>query len=325
MLTLMSVALAGSASAQNIRTTVDGNLVQFPDMKPMMTNGRVMVPVRGVFEHMNANVTWDNNTQAVTAMHNGTTIVLPVNARYATINDRQVEMDAPAVVHMGRTMVPLRFLSEALGANVEWVASSRTVEIDTSAVNNSGNTYSMMKMDVGTVIPFKLNTKLTSNEAAVGDKFEATVDTSSNYEGLPAGSILEGHVEIVKAKSGDTPGVLGLAFDRVRVQNGQTFPIRGALIGLDNKSVSNENGRLVANPGAKSNDLKYVGYGAGGGALVALLTKGNVVTTTLIGGALGYLFGEIQKDPKKANDVSLNEGSKFGVRLTRQLSFRVIN
>ena len=62
---------------------------------------------------------------------------------------------------------------------------------------------------------------------------------------------------------------------------------------------------------------------AGGqaGALLAIVTKGNLFSSSLSGGALGYRFGEIKKDPSKSNNVTLNTGTKFGVRLTKDLRF----
>ncbi|MBI5708051.1 MAG: hypothetical protein HZC36_13805 [Armatimonadetes bacterium] len=188
----------------------------------------------------------------------------------------------------------------------------------------AGNT--LLRMDAGTVIPFRLNQQLSSNGSSVGDRFTANVDTgdSMGYQGMTSGAVLEGHVDVARAKSGKTPGVLGLAFDRLRMPDGRTYAIYGSLIGLDSKSVTNDNGRLVAKSAAKNDNLKYVGYGAGGGALLAVLTKGNVITNSLICGALGYLYGEIQKSPAKSRNVTSEIGTRFGVRLTRELSYRGI-
>ena len=184
--------------------------------------------------------------------------------------------------------------------------------------------YSALSLDAGAVLPFSLNQRLSSNGSSVGDRFTANIDTSdySDYQGMARGAVLEGHVDMARAKEGDEPGVLGLAFDRIRMPDGRTYPIYGTLIGLDTKSVTNENGRLVAKPGTKNDNLKYVGYGAAGGALLAILTNGDIVKDSLIGGVLGYLFGELQKNPAKAQNVTSDAGTKFGVRLTRDLSFR---
>lgn len=196
--------------------------------------------------------------------------------------------------------------------------------LDAYVTRNEPTRLMSLTMDAGTVLPFTLNQKLSSNKSSVGDRFTANIETGeySNYQGLGNGAILEGHVDVARAKTGNTPGVLGLAFDRVRMPNGQTLRVYGTLIGLDSKSVVNENGRLVAKPGAKNDNLKYLGYGAGAGALVSVLTKGNVLNNALIGGALGYLYGEIQRSPSKARNVTAEPGMRFGVRLTRDLSFQ---
>lgn len=117
----------------------------------------------------------------------------------------------------------------------------------------------------------------------------------------------------------------GTSQDAGPQRDGQLYGVSGSLIGLDSKYVDNDNGRLVAKSSAQKDNLKYVGYGAGGGALVALLTDGNVLSNSLIGAALGFLYGEIQKDPSKANNVALDQGSLFGVRLTNDLAVRIPN
>lgn len=324
---LAALSVVGAGQNQAIRATVDGEQVVFSDVQPIMMNNRVMVPVRGVFEYMKATVEWDKRDQMVLAQHGSTSIRLPLNSMSASVNGRNVSMDAPAVLHNGRTMVPLRFLSESLGARTEWLASSRTVEIHTAHSTPTGEeSLTMMRIDSGTVIPLTLNQDLSSNRSQVGQRFSANLDTdgSSSYQGLPSGSTVEGHVDVAREMTGETPGVLGLAFDRVRLPSGQTYPVYGSLIGLDANSVSNENGRLIAKPAAKNDNLKYVGYGAGGGAIVALLTKGNVLTNSLIGAALGYVFGELQKDKTSAKNVTQDAGTKFGMRLTRDVAFRVV-
>lgn len=324
-LTVAVLTVSGAAHAQEIRTTVDGNLVTFSDVQPVMINGRVLVPVRGVFEHMNSHVEWDKDLRMVTAHHGSDTIALPINSYSATVNGRSVRLDSPATIHRGRTMVPLRFLSESLGAGVEWIADTRTVEILTVGGASTNHDTVIARIEPGTVTPFTLNSKLSSNASKIGDRFTATLDTGGNsdYSKLPAGTTLEGRVVTASRKAGDTPGVLGLEFDRVVLPSGKRYAIAGVLHGLDGKSVRNENGKLTAKAGTNKNNLKYVGYGAGAGALVSILTKGNLFTTSLIGAALGFLVGEIEKNPSKSRDVTLDQGTRFGVRLTNELAFRV--
>lgn len=117
-------ALAQSA----IGVYIDGQPVSF-DMPPMMTQGRVLVPLRGIFERLGATVDYDARTQHIVAIRGTQTVELTIGSRQARVNDTPTLLDVPALAINGRTMVPLRFISEALGATVQWVEASRTILI----------------------------------------------------------------------------------------------------------------------------------------------------------------------------------------------------
>lgn len=109
-----------------IKVTVDGEELTF-DQNPVIINDRTMVPMRAIFEKLGASVSWDGETKTVTAEGNGRKIVLPVGSTVAAVNGEAVFLDSPAVIIEGRTLVPVRFVSEAMGAEVTWDASARTV------------------------------------------------------------------------------------------------------------------------------------------------------------------------------------------------------
>ncbi|MHB2017810.1 MAG: copper amine oxidase N-terminal domain-containing protein [Candidatus Xenobia bacterium] len=111
---------------------VDGQAVKF-DVPPLMIEGTVYVPLRGVFEKMGAKVRYESATGRVFATRKGTTIVLRVGDRTASVNDDTVIMVQPAVSTHGRTLVPLRFLSEELGMQVDWDPGSSVVSIRSKA------------------------------------------------------------------------------------------------------------------------------------------------------------------------------------------------
>ncbi len=185
------------------------------------------------------------------------------------------------------------------------------------------------RLDSGTVIPVRLNDTLSSADSQKGDRFTATVRPPSDsnnsvyadYSALPVGTKVEGVVRMARPKNGKDPGVLDLEFLRVRLPDGRSYPIEGSLIGLDSNSVTRTaDGRLIAKPSHKNDRLTYVGYGAGAGLLVGILTK-HTLEDTLIGGGLGYLFGSLQKGHSDARDVVLKPGTELGVRLDRSLSY----
>ena len=76
-------------------------------------------------------VHWDNANRRVIAEKSSSLIELPVGSSTAKVNGQPVELDVPATIRQGRTLVPLRFFSQAFGAAVHWDNASRTVTIST--------------------------------------------------------------------------------------------------------------------------------------------------------------------------------------------------
>lgn len=129
---VLFVLSAGSAFAQQIGVTVNGQPVAFQGIGPQEVQGRVLVPVRGVLEQLGADVGWVPQTQTVVASSGNIDIQLIIGNRRATVNGQTVMLDVPAMTIGGHTMVPLRFLGQALGADVSWNAPTRTVAIVTN-------------------------------------------------------------------------------------------------------------------------------------------------------------------------------------------------
>lgn len=94
---------------------------------PVNRKGIVLVPLRGIFESLGATVKWKSSTQTITATRGSTTIVLTIGSSTAYVNGVAVKLNAAAQLVNGSTMVPIRFISEALGAEVKWEGTSRTV------------------------------------------------------------------------------------------------------------------------------------------------------------------------------------------------------
>lgn len=137
-LILAAAAIPAAAQAQ-VKVSVNGEMVNFPATQPQMMNGRILVPLRGVMEKLGAFVSWQAATQTVIAQAGTREIQLRIGADFATVNGSQVFLDQPAVVLRGTTMVPLRFMGEALGAEVKWEGSTSTVMITTNP-NEGGST-----------------------------------------------------------------------------------------------------------------------------------------------------------------------------------------
>jgi hypothetical protein len=342
------LALAMTAAvgvAQDISVQVDGQPVRFTGTEPQYRDGRVFVPLRGVFEEMGATVNWRPASRTVIARRGDKNVQLRIGDRTASIDGQPVTMDVPAMIIDGATMVPIRFLSESLGADVSWNSTQRVVMIDAGGTgraqpirdrdrnrdwnrnrdrdrNRDQNNNRHVLQD-NTVIPVRLDTPLSSNESREGDRFTATVrtDNESYYGFLPAGTRIEGRVIAARPKQGQDPGVIELDFERLRLPNGRAYNLEGQLISLDNNSVTRDTNGMIRARNSSSGDNRtvYAGYGAGAGLVVGLLTK-KPLEGALIGGLLGLLAGEAQRAQNRPADVNLKSGTEFGVRLTQDVA-----
>lgn len=95
----------------------------------LVRNGIVLVPLHSMIEQMGADVRYDNGTQTVVATKQGTTIKLRVGASRVEINGESRPLDVPPMWYKGVLLVPVRVLSEALGAYVQWLPNQRVVVI----------------------------------------------------------------------------------------------------------------------------------------------------------------------------------------------------
>ena len=325
------VALLGLgvlADAQGISANVNGRHVSFQDVQPLMMSGHVMVPVRGIFEMMDVQMNWDEGAQTLTANQGPNNIRLTINSAYATVNDKQVYLDAPVRMVRGRTMVPLRFLSESLGATVDWVGVSRTVEINTKHVDPRESTgYKMVTIRDGVVLPFIFDGTISSNQSVTGDKFTARIDTrrADNYQGLPMGTVLQGHVSYISPRRGNIPGVLGISFDIIRFLDRKEVPISSYLVQVDLNAAEDSNKPWVAQSDQSSPNLKYVGYSVERRLwlIVDLDAKGPIAGKLEIQSAMGRRYNEILQKPSLSRDVTIERGTRGGIRLTQDLIFRV--
>ena len=133
-LTAVLLALgAAVGSAQSIRVLVDGELL-VTSAAPREVGGRIMVGMRDIFERLGAEVKWDVTERRINATRGPRTVVLWIGRNYALVDEATLPLDVPPMLIGGSTYVPVRFPSEALGANVGWMSATRTVMIDTSTM-----------------------------------------------------------------------------------------------------------------------------------------------------------------------------------------------
>ena len=132
------------AKSNDITVTYDGENISF-DVQPEIVDDRVMVPMRTIFETFGAKVKWDSDTQTITAKKKSKTIQMTIGSSDMTKNDETYSFDVSPIIENGRTLVPIRAISDMLGLDVEWNEKNNTVTIttpqddeDESWKNNTG-------------------------------------------------------------------------------------------------------------------------------------------------------------------------------------------
>lgn len=131
-----SMVLAEEIDQSEPKVWVDGQLLR-PEVSPTIESGRTLVEMRSIFEALGAELEWDGETRKVTAHHGDKVMMLTIDQMTAILQGQAHELEVPPRIVEGRTVVPLRFVSEALSADVKWDEETRSVMITTDHEESS--------------------------------------------------------------------------------------------------------------------------------------------------------------------------------------------
>ena len=128
--TIFFIGETRSANAQEvIKVNVDGNVLN-TDVSPQLINNSTFVPMRSIFEALNADVVWNEKEQSVQATKGSIKLKIYVGNQNYGLNGRNGLLGNAPYVLNGRVMVPIRFVSESLNANVGWDGTTNMVTIN---------------------------------------------------------------------------------------------------------------------------------------------------------------------------------------------------
>jgi len=130
LLLLLFCGINSTAAASGVKVFVDGEAVAFA-RPPVLDDGRMLVPMRDIFEAMGAVVKWDEASSAALAVFDDVRVSMPIGSYLPTVNAMPVAIDVPAAIRGNNIFVPLRFAVESLGASLFWDASADSVFITT--------------------------------------------------------------------------------------------------------------------------------------------------------------------------------------------------
>ena len=118
----------------DVNVTIENERVEFEDQRPVIVDGRTLVPVRGVFEELGFEVEWNDATRQAILTSDHHTVVLTVGSNIFVTNGVNHNLDVYVQVIGGRTMLPIRAVLESVGYFVYWDARTRTVQISAEPI-----------------------------------------------------------------------------------------------------------------------------------------------------------------------------------------------
>ena len=115
--------------SNQILLVVDNILLTDLESPPVIYNDYTLVPARDVFESLGANVGWIPPTQEIIVSYEDSIVAMQIDSRFANVRGSLVEMSIPPRIINGRTMIPMRFVSESFGFDVQWDPQQREARV----------------------------------------------------------------------------------------------------------------------------------------------------------------------------------------------------
>ncbi|MDD4048179.1 MAG: copper amine oxidase N-terminal domain-containing protein, partial [Clostridia bacterium] len=113
---------------------VQGKIVKFDSEPYIDENNRLMVPLRAIVEALGAKVDWSLEKRTINisgdVLGKKKSILFVIDEKTAIVDDARNEMDTCPVIKNSRTMIPARYVSEFMGATVNWNGETRTVTVE---------------------------------------------------------------------------------------------------------------------------------------------------------------------------------------------------
>lgn len=168
------VVQAQGVAAASIQLEIDGEIRQ-ADPAPEIRNGSVFVPLRFIFEYFGADVVWNSESQEINVYSAETTINMKLGSDRLQVNGKATKILAAPYVLKGSTMVPLRLISETLGAEVGWMSEHKRVVINSLSGSHT-SPESAGEPDLSSLYPL-----ITRNHLIAGRLNHESIGVDSTY------------------------------------------------------------------------------------------------------------------------------------------------
>ncbi len=280
--------------------SINGAPLAFPDQKPVNASGRLLVPLRAIFEALGATVSYSGGT--IRAIRGSTNLELSLGSDQAIINGQRSTLDVPAQAVFGRTLVPLRFVGEAFGATVNYNPVTQAVSISappvggtlTAPPNTTSNTSPAYTVPGGTSVAGSLiNVNTVGNNVTINDNGQTRI--------FP---LAPGAVALSQISIASTPGATPLR------QPARGVALNSLNTGDDVRLNLDSTGRVTQIVTAATVVVARVQY-AGGNTIVL---DDDRDTTLTLGQNLSY----VDAQGRTASTANLRAGDNVALFLSRE-------
>ena len=174
------------------------------DVPPTIIESRTLLPIRWVAEPLGATVNWESTTKKVTITLNNTTIELWIGKNTAKVNgvSKQVDSTNPKVVPLiinGRTMLPVRFISENLGCVVAWDATLKLVTIGYTILSQNKFVQQLIEPNKDNVIKLTDGAQVTIPAGSISETSVIVLGESNQIQGISSDFNKIGQTYVIKA------------------------------------------------------------------------------------------------------------------------------
>lgn len=178
----LSFSAVCSFADEAVYVYINNELIQYEDATPQIMNNRAMVPFRFTAEKLGAEIDWNSKTETMTLTKGSRIVVHQMRSNIITVNGEAVVFDTPSTVLQNRTMMPVRMLAEALGSQVDWDSSTRSVIVRTDEASVTQAYFNSNLITSGSDAILTVNTNTSAEKVKVVDTATQTVIAESfNY------------------------------------------------------------------------------------------------------------------------------------------------
>lgn len=175
-------------NAEEVFVSVDNVKLTNLSMPPIILNNYTLVPAREVFENLGATVEWKKDIEQVYITYNNTLIIIPIDSTKAYVNGQSQTMDTAAKIINNKTMIPLRFVSTALGFEIEWNDKTRIANIitntETTTITTTETTtkYTVTEITTETTTYQEVQTTFVQNENIYYENDKLYIKNNGNIQ-----------------------------------------------------------------------------------------------------------------------------------------------